>query len=503
MREALTMQQTALLPVINEAGGMLASGHVDPEKLVERVRAIPPGPPINADPAPLEPGDLGNARVLVESFGKDLRYAPGLGWFWWDGTRWREDLEHAHVMERAKDTARLLFEQAKNLRFEDAKDAAERIRRASQTHEAMRLHAMVRLAQSDPRIRVQPENFDANPWLLNVGNGTLDLKNGGELRDHRREDLITRLAPVEYDAKAECPTFLKFLHEIMAEDETLVGFLRRFFGYALTGNTREQVLAIFYGTGANGKTTLVNAIQSVLGDYAQSTRAETFLMKRGDSISSDLAMLRGARFVSAAESEAGARLAESLVKQVTGGDRIMARKMYKDFFEFTPILKLALVTNHKPIILGSDEAIWRRMLLVPFTVRIREEQRDKTLPETLRAEAPGILSWAVAGCREWQERGLEPPREVRLATQGYREDMDTVGSFVAEMCKVEDDAREEFGTLYTAYARWCEQRGERSMTTKSFGLALEERGFPAGRTRETRFRRGLRLREEPADDVVL
>jgi putative DNA primase/helicase len=250
-------------------------------------------------------------------------------------------------------------------------------------------------------------------------------------------------------------------------------------GYALTGITWEQVLFFLYGLGANGKSTFLEVIQTMLGDYATQTTSETFMLKRhGSPISNDVADLRGARFVSAVEIESGRRMAEVLIKQMTGGDRLKARFLYSEHFEFKPEFKIFLAANHKPVIQGTDTAIWRRIRLIPFTVQIPEIEQDRELPDKLKAELPGILNWAIEGCINWQNHGLTPPQAVQDATQNYRQEMDTLADFLAECCIMAPETSALAADLYKKYCGWAEENGEKKpFSQKVFGTALAERGF--------------------------
>ena len=250
------------------------------------------------------------------------------------------------------------------------------------------------------------------------------------------EHFITKLAPVNFEPDAACPRWLEFLSRIMDGNEQLIDFLQRAVGYALTGETSEQCLFIFYGSGANGKSTFLQTMSYVLGDYSMSTPTETLLVKRRGAIPNDVARLKGARFVIACEADAENRLAESLIKQMTGGDTISARFLHQEWFDFEPTHKVFFGTNHKPVIKGTDYAIWRRIRLVPFEITIPEGERDKNLPEKLKAEADGILAWAVQGCLVWQQQGLGVPEEVKAATDSYREEMDILGEFLKDRCRL-------------------------------------------------------------------
>lgn len=342
---------------------------------------------------------------------------------------------------------------------------------------------MLDTAKSLTGIPISPQDMDTNSWLLNVENGEIDLRTG-KLEKHRRENLITKLAPVTYDPKATCPTWEAFLDRIMDGNTEVIKFLRRAIGYSLTGATSEQCLFILHGSGANGKSTFLDAISALFGeDYHQNTPATTLMVKRDGSIPNDVAALKGARLVTAIEAEQGQTLAESQVKSMTGGDLITARFMRSEFFSFKPEFKIILATNHKPQIRGTDLAIWRRINLVPFTVTIPPEERDGKLPEKLLKELPGILNWAIAGCLEWQNGGLRVPDQVRYATEGYRSEMDIFGDFIADRCSIADQkAKVENKDLRSAYEGWCFENGARPIAHAAFHSRLVERGFTSSRS---------------------
>jgi putative DNA primase/helicase len=433
--------------------------------------------------------DLGNSRRLVRQHGDRIRYCyVSKCWYRYTGKRWKPDLNGA-VERLAKKTVQALSQLADQVDNGNLRKALAKWARTSESRS--RITAMIDLARSEPGIPVDPAALDSDPWLLNFKNGTLDLRNG-QLRDHNAADLCTKMVPYDFDPEEKCPVFKKFLERIFNNNVALQQFVQRAFGYALTGSTREQVFFVFWGSGANGKSTLLEAIRRGLGDYAIAADASLLMAKTNDGIRNDVARLAGSRLVSTGETESGRFLAEALVKQLTGGDKITARFLYQEFFEYDSQFKLFLATNHKPIIRGVDNAIWRRIRLVPFQVTIPPEEQDKSLPQKLRREMPGILAWLVRGCLKWRESGLDQPDEVLSATQAYRVEMDVIGGFLKDKCVERSDLRESAATLYSSYKSWCEANGERALTQQRFGIALSDRGFARTRTRRARFWIGLK-----------
>ena len=436
--------------------------------------------------------DLGNAERLKDHAGADLRFV----WVWdswmvWDGRRWKRDAG-GEILRRARDTVRALATMAEAL--DDEKQRAGLVKHALKTESAGKLQAMVKLGAC--LLGEEPAAFDQRPWLLNCLNGTIDLSTG-KLGPHRRSDLLTKLVSVEFDPAATCPRWEAFLLQVMDGNPEMAAFLQRAVGYSLTGATVEQVLFLLYGTGANGKSTFTETLRALLADYATQAEFTTFLARTSDSVRNDIARLVGARFVSASEAEGGRPLAEAVVKQMTGGDIVTARFLFKEFFEFRPDFKVWLAANHKPSVRGTDHGIWRRIRLVPFAVTIPPEQRDKRLPERLRAELPGILAWAVRGCLAWQQEGLGAPPEVLAATDSYREEMDVLAGFLDEHCVVQPGAFVATKELYAAYATWAEGAGEKKLSKKWLAMRLAERGLSSGRgLRGARGWSGLRLRRD-------
>ncbi len=330
---------------------------------------------------------------------------------------------------------------------------------------------MIEMAKSELAIGLA--ELDTDPWLFNVNNGTIELRTG-ELREHRREDFITKLAPVDFDQDATCPRWEEFLITVFDGNTELIDYLRRLVGYCLTGVTEEHVLPFLHGTGANGKSTFCETILKLMGpDYAMKAAPDLLMAKRLESHPTDRADLFGKRFVACIETEEGRRMAEGLVKELTGGDRVRARRMREDFWEFTPTHHVWLAGNHKPTICGTDHGIWRRIKLIPFDVVIPEAKQDKKLPAKLAEELPGILNWAIAGCLDWQQGGMREPAVVQAKTSQYSTDMDDVGKFIDEFCEVGKDFLESATELYRAF---LEKTGS-NMNQHAFGARLTQKGF--------------------------
>jgi P4 family phage/plasmid primase-like protien len=453
----------------------------------ERILTERFGPPYTPDSPHLT--DNGNAQRLVAAHGGRIKHCfPWGKWLVWTGKSWEID-NKGLIISYAKSISKRLYQEASEVaakasaepdetrRDTLAKSAQALLSWARQCESRSRIEAMIALARAEPGVPVLHEEMDTDPWLLNVENGVLDLRTG-KLLPHDPRRLITKLVPTKYDPKAACPTWLSVLERSMAGNQNLMAFLQRAFGYALTGKVSEQVFFIFWGAGANGKGTIINTFLELLGDYALKATQELLMVTKGRSHPTELTKLFGARFVASSETEENQRLAEALVKELTGGDPITARRMKEDFWTFWPTHKIFLATNHQPVIRGTDHAIWRRPKLVPFNLVIPEHERDHDLPEKLKAEWPGILAWAVRGCLEWQKNGLGIPEEVEQATQEYRADMDMFGQFLLDCCIQRRDVSITSKDLYSAYLEWCNEQGIRQpWTQKVMGRSLVERGF--------------------------
>jgi len=421
--------------------------------------------------------ELGMARRLVAAFTGRVRYAPEVrSWLVYDGTRWAEDIT-GEVHRLAKAAVDRLHGEA---RFDpDRREALTRAWLKFQT--ASRIRSIVELASTEPGVPVTMAELDSDPWALNTANGVVDLRTG-ELRLHDPDEMHSKAVPIAYDPHAEAKSWLRFLDEVFDGDEQLVTFVQRFAGYSLTGDVREQLLIFAHGTGANGKSTMLGTLRRLAGDYGVQLDPAILAAGQHEQHPTGLTDLRGARLVTTIETEAGRRVAEALVKMLTGGDPIRARRMRCDYFEFWPTHHIWLAGNHLPSIRGTDLGIWRRIALLPFAVTFEGDRQDPDLPAKLAAEAAGILAWAVRGCLDWQREGLHIPDRVKAATAEYRSSQDHVGRFVDECCVVVDTACVTSKALRERYEAWCAEQGERPWSAKSIGAELTNRGFDTGTT---------------------
>ena len=426
--------------------------------------------------------DIGNTDKFVEEYGDQLIYCTELGWLIWNGTAWAPD-GLGKVVQYAERTIRRILGDARQI---------------GRSHLGSKSSVTSILDLAKSRLSESIDRFDVNDWLLNCPDGTIDLRSG-VLSPHSRDDLITKVTAASFDRDAPCPRFDNFMHEIMMGDKENVEFLRRALGYSLTGSTSEQCLFVLHGSGANGKSTLINFFEYLLGDYASNTPAQTFLVKKHDGgVPNDIARLRGTRFVTASETEeAGQRLAVSLLKRLTGGDTITARFLHKEYFSFIPKLKPWMPTNFKPNFNGTDKAMKRRIHLIPFDYVVPEARRDGHLLEHLKAEANGILAWAVKGCLDWQQSGLNPPESIRRATQSYLDEMDVIGQFLADTTQRSRTARLTKGEAYDAFLRWAQASGNDELSKALFGQGMKASGLEEGKNgSKGRYWKGIELISE-------
>jgi putative DNA primase/helicase len=422
------------------------------------------------------------ALRFAEQHAHELRYVSAWSrWMIWDGSQWRED-ETLKAFDLSRQICR------------DAAQECNRKKYSAAIASAKTVAAIERLAKADRRLAATVDQWDRDPWLLNTPAGVVDLRTG-DCRSHLLTAYATKMTAVAPTASCPIPHWQSFLERATGGDTELVGFLQRIGGYSLTGDTSEHALFFLFGHGANGKTTFMNAVTGAMGDYCRIASIETFTASRTEQHPTDLAGLRGARLVSSVETEEGRRWAESKIKALTGGDKITARKMRQDFFDFTPQFKLFVAGNHKPGLRSVDEAIRRRFYLVPFTVTIPPGERDRKLPERLKAEWPGILQWLVDGCLQWQRDGLAPPKAVTDATAQYLAAEDAIAAWIEDCADIDYAAWHKDTELFESWAGWTQRNGEYAGKRRAFLDRLDSRpGIESKRKGQGRGFVGLRLR---------
>lgn len=433
--------------------------------------------------------DAGNGERFIARHGPDVRYVPTWrSWMVWDGTRWRID-DVCEPERRAKETVRAIHLEVDT--YEKA-DRQKTFKHAVDSESAHRLDALLRRARSEEGIAVRPDAFDAQPMLFNVANGTVDLTTG-RLRPHCRADLLTKMSTVTFDSSAQCPLWIKFLNRVLDNDQDVIAYVQRAMGYTLTSDTSLQILHFLHGLGRNGKSTFMEIFADLMGDYGMQADFTTFLDGKKGGPRDDLAALAGARMVRSSEVGEGKVLDEAMIKALTGQEAIRARHLYSKGFEFKPTFKLWLSANHKPVIRGTDLAIWRRIRLVPFMVTIPLDDIDPALPDKLRTELSGILNWVLAGVLAWQQEGLKAPAIMQIVTDQYRVESDVLGTFLSECCELSPSYEVGASDLYLAFKRWCERNKEWLPSQTMFGKRLDERGFSVRRTNTHKIRKGLQL----------
>lgn len=422
------------------------------------------------------------------------------GWLAWDGQRWKPS-DEARIAQEAKKVVRNIYEEA--LQTEDTELRKELGKHAIKSESEHHIRAMIELAGSEPLVMIEQKSLDKDPWLLNCANGTLDLRTR-MLMPHAREDHITKVIDVPCDLDAKCDRWRQFLDEIMGGRKDLVEFLQKAIGYSLTGSTREQCFFLLHGTGANGKSTFLDVLLTLFGEYGQQAAFQTFLStnnNRGGVARGDIVRMAGIRFVSAVESGPFSNLDEVVVKHITGGDTVTARALYKSEVEFKPEFKIWLAANHLPGIRGTDNAIWRRVRCIPFDVAFPPDKQDKNLAAKLKQELPGILQWAINGCLDWQEAGeLRLPDAVKEATESYRSEMDVLRDFLDERCVFGREHKIGKSELYRAYTKWCVGNSDDPVSAKTFTLRLHERGMTEKKIKGKRFWNGVNVQDMPKSD---
>ena len=471
------------------AGGTVA----DLKALARRPEDGPPEPPPKEKIALDEDfTDRNNALILARLLKGRALWVPAWGWLLWNGTHWERDPDGSRVLTLARELLPKHYLE-KALQAGDFKERERLCDYAKRAHRRVSISNALELAKGD--LIADPKDFDTDPWLLNCLNGVLDLRTG-ELRPHEPALKITKLCPVAYNPDAQAPTWERFLDKIFLNDTELISYVKRACGYSITGDVREDKLFVCWGTGANGKSTMLQTLRRALGDYAGAIAPAVIVTKGRDTHPTAVADLHGLRFAIAIETEEDQRLAEAQVKALTGRDAIKARFVHRDYFEFNPNAKIWLATNHRPLIRDSSPAIWRRIALIPFRAFFPPERQDKTLGEKLWREREGILAWLVQGCLDWQRHGLGECSAVAEATEIYRSEMDALQGWLEERCVPDPRAVTPFKDLYDDYVNWCSETDQEPLGKRAFANRLTEKGFETARVKgEAKARRGLRLRE--------
>ncbi|MBX9877679.1 MAG: hypothetical protein K2Y22_04405 [Candidatus Obscuribacterales bacterium] len=415
--------------------------------------------------------DLASAKKFIEYMGDDLKFNENLGWYAWDQGFWKSG-NHLGVQERAKKVTDALWKESETI---GESERESYMKWAKKTQSRSAIENMISLARSDKKVRVEMEDFDKNPILFNCINGIVNLDTF-ELKEHDRSELITRKANISFKSGAKCPKWLAFLDQIMGGDDEMTCFLQRAIGYTLTGHITEQKLFFCYGGGMNGKSVFLTVLQEIFGDYSKTIRANAIMDHKNDTQLDSLSSIVGRRFIRASEIADTAKLNEALIKDITGGEMIPARLLYKEPFEFKPVGKLWLHGNHKPRISGSDFGIWRRILLIPFEVTIPEQERDQHLVEKLLEEREGIFQWALIGYHTWMAEGLAPPKRVTDATKEYEKESDTLGEFISQRIEQNEFSQIKASEFYRGYQTWCERNGHKPWSNTRLGLELKRRG---------------------------
>lgn len=445
--------------------------------------------------------DLGNSERFIRQHGRNLRYcAETATWHLWTGSRWEPDtLKHVHQL--AKATVKAMYAELSSEPDDQKRKALFNFIQKSESERS--LNAMVSLARTDPTVAVSTSAFDTHVHLLNCKNGTIDLRTG-DLLPHQRQDLITKQCPVDYDPLATSHVWERFMHDCVKGDSDLRSFLQRAVGYTLYGDPHEQVILMVHGPGATGKSTFIAAVMNVLGDYGKTADFSTFLKKDrvNGGPSDDVANLAGARLVSSIEVDDGKQLAQALVKQLTGGDVICARHLYQSSFEFRPQFALWLVCNHAPVVAHDDDALWRRLLRLPFENFIPQSKRDRNLKSLLtdpNGAARAVLAWSVRGCVEWYNNGLQVPASVKEATDNYKAKSNPLADFVSDECVLSASAFTPVADLRKAYDCWCIVNAEKNILNRNnFAEAVRNLGCTSSVHSGSRVWAGIALRSDAA-----
>jgi len=447
-------------------------------------------PPQIIDPASYT--DLGNAKRFVCLHQRNIRYVKKWKcWMVWDGKRWvsRDIMGMVPLVEE------MITSMYAEANAHNSSDESEKLRKHARGTEALtKIMATIQLSQGQPGMTAEPDDFDKNKYLINVMNGTINL-HSGEFREFRREDMLTQMTNVVYDENATAPVWDKFLARIMDNDVSMISFLQRAAGYALTGDCSEECIFMLYGTGANGKSKFIDALAFMMGQYSKKTAVHTVMeMKNESALSSDVAALKGVRFAYASEPNKGKRLDEGKIKDMTGREKIPCCRKFCEPEEYQPHFKLFISFNHKPVIKSVDNGIQRRIRFIPFDVKIPDSEKDMGLDEKLHAEAPGILNWVLSGVKAWQDIGLGFPDKAKKATETYFDEMDTLGEYIDDCCELDPASFTPFDIIYESYINWCELSRNFVMSGKNFSQSLNERDIRSKKVQGIRGKIGLKLK---------
>lgn len=447
--------------------------------------------------------ETGNGQRLAAKYGgSKLLWCSAWGWCYFNGKFWELNSDVA-ARRGAKQVVLDMYGEIALLEDDYERDKYTKF--VTRSDSAGAHSALLKQAESEPEITCKPEEFDNNRWLFNVKNGTINLLTS-KLQPHNPADRITRYCDVEFKPEAKAHVWEKFLSDILIHPE-LIQYVQNWLGYSLTGSVKEQCVFLLHGTGRNGKSTLLETIKNVLGDYARPTRIETFLERNNDTSSNDIAALTGCRFAYASEPEPGKRLAPGKLKELSGGDTVTARFLFKEFFSFEPQFKIALAFNNKPTIRDNSLGIKRRIKYIPFTVDASALPGgvDPTLPEKLKAEAEGILAWCVRGCLNWQQYGLQEPEIVTTASKDFMDENDPLREFIADRVEIGASHKVLLGTLYKEYVEWCKATEDHPVAKPRFRDNLSQRGVVlknGAHNKVTCFGAGLRKQSVNEEEEV-
>ena len=417
--------------------------------------------------------DTGNAKRVYDYFGDIIRYnVENKCWVIWNGVYWKQDNQN-----KIKFFVEKVAEDIKNeaLNEEDEKRKKELNKCYNRLMNSSGKEACLKELQHINEIPVCNNDFDKLNNFLNIKNGVINLRTG-ELLPHKKELMISKAIDIEL-VEGKPTAWIKFLNEIFLGDKELISFIKKAVGYTLTGSTREQCLFICLGEGSNGKSVFLDVISNLLGEYSTTAQVESIMVNKnyGGGANTDIARLKGARFVTTSEPNEYSRLNEGLIKQLTGGDKVTARFLYGKEFEFKPEFKLWVATNHKPIIRGTDNGIWRRIMMIPFDATFTKEQQDKNLLNKLNAELPKILAWALEGCRQWIDEGLEAPGKIQKATSEYKKEMDVLSNFLLENVVEDEGGSVKASLIYKEYVKWAKENNEYEMSSTKFGKEISKK----------------------------